>query len=68
MRTNITANDLVDIRDVHVDMSLPKMKRIVEYDRQLKGHTKYKYKDIKITAFFTKGGPPIEDCLIRLMV
>ena len=68
MRTNTAVKDLVDIRDVHVDMNLPKMKRIVEYDRQLNGHKNFKYKGIKITVGFTKGGPPIEDCLIRLMV
>jgi len=68
MRKNISIDDLVDIRDVNVDKSLPKMKRIAEYDRQLNGHEHFKYKGVEITVAFTKGGPPIEDCLIRLMV
>jgi hypothetical protein len=67
MREKKSIADLVDIRDVHTDKSLPKMKRIVEYDRQLNGHEHFKYKNTEVTIFFTKGGPPIEDCLIGLM-
>jgi hypothetical protein len=61
-------SDLVDIRDVHTDKSLPKMKRCAEYDRQLHGYKHFRYKDKEVTIFFTKGGPPIEDCLIGLVV
>lgn len=67
MRETTATADLVDIRDVRVDKSLPKMKRMAEYDRQLKGHKHFKYKDKDVTIYFTKGGPPIEDCLIGLM-
>jgi hypothetical protein len=67
MSENKSIAELVDIRDVRIDKSQPKMKRIVEYDRQLKGHKHFKYKNMEVTAFFTQGGPPIEDCLIGLM-
>jgi hypothetical protein len=68
MREKKSIADLVDIRDVQIDKSQPKTKRLAEYYRQLNGHEHFKYKDKDVRVFFTKGGPPIEDCLIGLIV
>jgi hypothetical protein len=67
--TAITDNptDLVDISEVKVDKNLPKQARITDYVRQLKDPYHYKYKHLTVTAKYTEDGPPLEDCLIRLM-
>ncbi|MGL6200403.1 MAG: DUF6870 family protein [Lachnospiraceae bacterium] len=62
---NSSAN-LVDIRDVHVDPSLPKEARIAEYLRQIKDPHHFKCGKFTITARFTEDGPTIEDCMHNL--
>jgi len=64
--TNENLDNLVDIRDVRVDPSLPKEARIAEYLRQIKDPHHFKCGKFTITAHFTEDGPTIEDCLHSL--
>jgi hypothetical protein len=70
MRENtnpVTAAELVDIRDVHVDNTLPKRERVAEYLRQIKDPYRFKCGRFTVTARFAEDGPTLEDCLGRLM-
>lgn len=63
----VNANDLVDIRTVSVDRTLPKEARITEYVRQIKNPYHYRCGEFTIIERHTEGGPSFEDCLLRLM-
>lgn len=67
MRDNIILNNLVDIRDVLVDKSLPKHERIAEYIRQIKDPYHFKCGKFTVIARFAEDGPTLEDCLQCLM-
>lgn len=61
--TTIDTDELVDIRDVHVDVNLPKLERILEYLRQIKNPYIFKCGNFIVMAKFAKNGVTIEDCL-----
>lgn len=63
-----TSGPLVDIRDVHVDPSLPKEERIREYVRQIKNPYCFKCGTFTIHARFAKEGPTLEDCLKQILL
>jgi hypothetical protein len=67
MAENINISDLVDIRTVIVDKSLPKQERVAEYIRQIKDPYHFKCGKFTVTARFAETGPSLEDCLQRLM-
>lgn len=54
---------LVDIRDVHIDTSLPKEERMRSFLKQIKNPYVFKYKDVVIKTSFANNGLTIEDCL-----
>ena len=70
MRTNtlINADELVDIRDVNVDTSLPKTERIAEYVRQIRNPYLFKCGDFVVSVKYADNGVSLEDCLERLVV
>jgi len=67
MQTNINSVELIDIRTVSVDRELPKQERITEFIRQIKNPYHFKCGKFIIKARFAENGPPLEDCLRRLM-
>ena len=58
--------DLVEIRDVSVDKSLPKCERLAEYVRQIKDPYHFKCGKFTITAKYAENGIALEDCLRHL--
>ena len=68
MKITISTDDLVDIRDVQVDVSLPKQERIVEYVRQIKNPYLFKCGEFIVGVKYAKNGVSLEDCLERLVV
>ena len=60
---DIRINDLVDIRTVAIDKSLPEKERYAEYNRQIKDNEHYKCGVFTITAVHPKNGVRMEDCL-----
>jgi len=62
-----SAAELVDIRTVNVDKSLPKQERIAEYVRQIKDPYHFKCGKFTVKVRFAQNGPTLEDCLQRLM-
>ncbi|MGM9652198.1 MAG: DUF6870 family protein [Eubacteriales bacterium] len=57
------AEDLVDIRDVSVDKTLPKEERIASFVRQIKNPYRFRCGDFVVNASFTGSGKTLEDCL-----
>ena len=68
MNTNISTDELVDIRDVHVDAGLPKLERIVEYIRQIKNPYRFKCGEFVVSVKYADNGVSLEDCLERIVV
>ena len=63
-RTESTqVNDLVDIRTVTVDKSLPKEERIADFFRQIKNPYRFRCGDFVVNASFARNGATLEDCL-----
>ena len=61
---NLQLENLDDIRDVKVNMDLPKDQRILDYINQIKNPYCYKYKNCKIIICFDKESSlNLESCL-----
>lgn len=60
-------DDLVDIRDVSVDKSLPREERIKEFVRQIKNPYRFKCGKFTVTAKYAENGPTLEECLMNIM-
>lgn len=58
--------NLVDIRTVKVDQSLPKQERIREFVRQIKDPFHFRHGKYKVTLRFNQDGPTLEDYLIKI--
>jgi len=67
MRNNINTAELVDIRDVSVDNTLPKQERVAEYVRQIKDPYHFKCGKFTVRAKFAGNGPTLEACLGQMM-
>ena len=55
-------NDLVDIRTVTVDKSLPKEERIADFVRQIKNPYRFRCGDFVVNAAFANNGVTLEEC------
>ena len=67
MQTQTDSTELVDIRDISVDSSLPKRERVTEYIRQIKNPYHFKCGKFTVRAKFAENGVSLEDCLQRLV-
>ena len=56
-------NDLVDIRTVTVDKSLPKEERIADFVRQIRNPYRFRCGDFVVNASFARNGATLENCL-----
>ncbi len=61
-------SELVDIRDVSVDPSLPREERIAEFVRQIKNPYLFRCGDFIIHAKFDPDGLSLEDCLKQVLL
>lgn len=57
----VKREDLVDIRDVHIDRSLPKEERIKSFIRQIKNPYVFKCGDIVVKTTFSDTEETLED-------
>ncbi len=62
-QTAIDINDLVDIRDVSVDMELPKEERIVDFVRKIKNPYLFRYGDVIVECVFSGDDHTLSDRL-----
>lgn len=59
--------NLVDIREVQVDKSMPRDERIAEFVRQIKNPYHFRCGKFEVTARFAEDGPTLEECLQRII-
>ena len=67
---NCTISDtpnLVDIRGVQVDKSMPRDERIAEFVRQIGNPYHFRCGKFEVTARFAEDGPTLEECLQRII-
>lgn len=67
MQNNMNIEELVDIRDVQVDKTLPKEERVAEFVRQIKDPYHFRCGKFVVTARFAEDGPTLEECLQRII-
>ena len=60
-------SDLVDIREVTVDKSLPRDERVAEFVRQIRNPYHFRCGKFVVTARFAEDGPTLEECLQRII-
>ena len=61
--TNITDENLVDIREVKVDKELSREERISEFVRQIKNPYRFKCGRFTVQASFAADGVSLEECI-----
>jgi len=66
-RADMTADTLVDIRNVNVDKSLPREERIAEFVRQIKDPYCFRCGEFIVNTSFSEAGPILEDCLMGIL-
>ena len=59
----VRREDLVDIRDVHIDRTLPKEERIKDFMRQIENPYCYKCGDVVVKVEFSDTDLTLEDCM-----
>ncbi len=59
--------DLVDIREVTVDKSMPRDERVAEFVRQIRNPYHFRCGKFEVTARFAEDGPTLEECLQRII-
>ncbi len=60
-------SDLVDIREVTVDKSMPRDERVAEFVRQIRNPYHFRCGKFEVTARFAEDGPTLEECLQRII-
>ncbi len=67
-KTRKTApSGLVDIRDIHVDKTLPREERISEFIRQIKNPYHFKCGKFTVQVQFAGSSGSLEDCLKQIL-
>lgn len=59
----VNKDDLVDIRDVKIDRTLPKEERIRDYVRQIKNPYCFKCGNVGVKISFAKTDVTLEECM-----
>ena len=57
------ADELVDIREISVDITLPKEERITAFIRQIKNPYRFRCGEFVVNACFAGNGITLEECL-----
>lgn len=59
----VDIDTLVDIRDVHVDRSLPEKERMMDFIRQVKNPYVFRCGNVVIKSVFADTDVTLEDCM-----
>ena len=59
----VSRDDLVDVRDVKIDRTLPKDERLKSFIEQIKNPYVFKCGDVVVKSVFADTGMTLEDCM-----
>jgi len=66
--TNHTQHDeLIDIRNVHIDSKLPQEERIRSFVRQVKNPYRFKVGDITVNISYANSSTTLNDCFADML-
>ena len=65
---SVDADNLTDIKDMSVDMKLPKEERIADFVRQIGNPYCFKCGKFIVKAKFSENGISLEDCLQGILL
>lgn len=65
---NVNPDELVDIKDVTIDESLPKEERIADFIRQVKNPWYYKSEGVIIKNVYSQNGTDLEECFRQIVM
>ena len=68
LKIAVDIDDLADIRDVVIDPSLPRAKRMKSYLKQIKNPYLYRCDDMIVRVSFAESGPTLEDRLKQYLL
>lgn len=60
-------NELVDIRDVHIDSKLPQDERIRSFVKQVKNPYRFKVGDITVNIAYANSTTTLNDCFADML-
>lgn len=60
-------NDLVDIRDVKVDRSLPAEERVRSYVEQIRDPYCFRVGDVRVRVSYADKAPTLDDCFSAMI-
>ena len=63
----VNKDDLVDIRSVVVDTSLPPEQRMMDYLEKIKNPYCFRVGDVVVNVAYTEGGPTLNDCFADML-
>ncbi len=63
----VDRESLVDIRDVHIDTSLPVAERVKSYIQQIKNPYVFRCGNTVVKVSYTEGGPSLAECFIGML-
>ena len=64
----VNPDDLVDLRDIKIDLDMPQKERKIDYIRQIGNPYCYKVGKVAVKVSFDDNGPTLEDKLQSLML
>lgn len=65
---DIHSAELADIKNVNVDKSLPREKRIADFIRQIRNPYHFRCGKFIVTAKYAENGVSLEDCLKGILL
>lgn len=64
---DMQAQELVDIRDVHIDPTLPREERIRSFVMQVKDPYNFRVGEVTVHVSYTENGRTLNDCFADML-
>ena len=61
-------DELVDIRDVKIDKTLPVEERVIAYGKQIKNQDMVKVGNTVVRVSYTEGGPSLQELVEQMLM
>ena len=64
----VLLDELVDIRDVKIDKTLPVEERVISYVKQIKNPYMFKVGNTVVRVSYTEGGPSLQELVEQMLM